>query len=276
MNTGELSRALHVARGAAHAAGDLVLQGFRGQFEVQKKGEIDLVTEWDLKSEALIRERIFSAFPEHRVIGEEGEEEGQGELTWYVDPIDGTTNFSHGHPFFCVSIALYRGAEGLLGVIHAPALKLDWWGAKGSGVHCGDTPCRVSAVDQLNEALVATGFPYDRWTNPDNNLPEYHAFLTRCRGVRRCGSAALDLALTADGTYSVYWEQRLSPWDLAAGCFLVNEAGGEVTDYDGSPADIRTGRVVATNGALHQAALKTLQGARANLTAAGPPACMKP
>jgi myo-inositol-1(or 4)-monophosphatase len=260
----ELSRALEVGRDAAKDAGALIFGAFRGQIDIRKKGEIDLVTEWDLKSEALIRQRITDAFPDHRIVGEEGEEQGEGELTWYVDPIDGTTNFSHGHPFFCVSIGLYRGTEGLLGVIVAPALGLEWWGARGLGAFCGEAPCRVSEVEMLKEALVATGFPYDRWTNPDNNLPEYHAFLTRCRGVRRCGSAALDLALTADGTYSLFWEQRLSPWDLAAGCFLVTESGGQVSDYDGGPLDIRTGRAIATNGALHQAALKVLQSARAD------------
>ena len=262
MQTDENRNALRVARDTAREAGALIMQGYRQPTEVKKKGEIDLVTEWDLRSEALIVERLTAAFPDHRIVAEESDARGDGELNWYVDPIDGTTNFSHGHPFFCVSIGLYREATPILGVVVAPALNAEWWGAPALGAYRDDTPAQVSSATQLSDALVATGFPYDRWSNPDDNLREYRAFLKRCRGVRRCGSAALDLALTADGTYSVFWEQRLSPWDLAAGAALVVAAGGQISDYGGEPADIRTGRILATNQHLHQAALQLIDEAR--------------
>lgn len=265
MEPGEIYEAIAIARGAAAEASGLIMQGFRQQTQVTKKGEIDLVTEWDLRSERLIVDRLGAAFPDHRIVAEEGATRGEGELAWYVDPIDGTTNFSHGHPFFCVSIGLFQDTQPILGVVNAPALGVEWWGAPGLGLHRNDSPASVSSADQLSEALVATGFPYDRWANPDDNLREYRAFLKRCRGVRRCGSAALDLALTADGTYALFWEQRLSPWDLAAGAALVSAAGGQLSDYDGSSADIRTGRIVATNGRLHQEAIRVLKEARSAL-----------
>lgn len=261
MELEEVRQALEVARGAATEAGALIMQGFRGQAEVRKKGAIDLVTEWDLKSERLIVERLSATFPDHRIVAEEGASRGEGEIAWYIDPIDGTTNFSHGHPFFCVSIGLYRDHQPLLGVITAPALATEWWGAPSLGVYRNGMPAHVSPTEQLADALVATGFPYDRWTNPDDNLREYRAFLKCCRGVRRCGSAALDLALTADGTYSIFWEQRLSPWDLAAGAALVVAAGGQISDYDGSPAEIRSGRILATNGKLHSEAVRVIRDA---------------
>jgi myo-inositol-1(or 4)-monophosphatase len=179
-----------------------------------------------------------------------------------VDPLDGTTNFAHGHPVFAVSMGLYAGREGLVGVVAAPAMGVTWWAARGHGCFRNGVPCRVTNTDALGDALCATGFPYDKWTNPDHNVRELDAFLTRTHGVRRGGSAAVDLAMVADGTFDLYWEQRLSPWDMAAGAVLVSEAGGTLSDYDGTAGDPLKGRLVATNGHLHAETLAVLQRAR--------------
>ncbi|HJK94483.1 MAG TPA: inositol monophosphatase family protein, partial [Polyangiaceae bacterium LLY-WYZ-15_(1-7)] len=230
----------------AEDAATLVLAGFRDLDAVEKKGTIDLVTEYDLKAEARIRERLAAAFPDDQIVGEEGEDGAvdPARPVWYVDPIDGTTNFAHGHPFFSVSIARFAEGRAQVGVVAAPALGVVWAAAEGLGATRNGALCRVSERATLEDALCATGFPYDRWTAEDDNLREHRAFLKRTRGIRRCGSAAIDLCLVADGTYDLYWEQRLSPWDMAAGACLVAEAGGTLTDYDGGPADPRTGRLV--------------------------------
>jgi myo-inositol-1(or 4)-monophosphatase len=258
-------RALEVAERVALQAGELVMKGWRSVGKISRKGRFDLLTEYDLQSEQLIREHLSREFPEHRIIGEENAESGEGELVWYVDPIDGTTNFAHGHFFFGVSIALYHGSQGLVGVVHAPALGVTWKAAKGIGAFRNDEPCAVSTRDQLEEALCATGFPYDRWSNPDNNHAELALFLQRARGIRRCGAASIDLCLVADGTYDIYWEQGLNAWDMCAGALLVQEAGGQLSTYEGDVADPRTGKLIASNGVLHEAAVRTIGEARNKL-----------
>jgi len=271
LSVAEQARALELAQELGAQAGALLLEGFRTGAAIRHKGRIDLVTEFDLRSEALIREGIRAAFPSHRIVGEEGEAEGEGELVWYVDPLDGTTNFAHGHPFFCVSIALWEGGTPKVGLVAAPALGLRWCAQAGGGAFRAQTqgeghpssPCHVSAITTLEASLGATGFPYDKWANPDRNVREFEAFLTRTQGIRRCGSAALDLALVADGTYDFYWEDRLSAWDLCAGAALVLEAGGRLSGLEGEPADARGGQLVASNGALHEPVLAVLRGARA-------------
>lgn len=253
----DLAAALSVARAAADEAGRLALEGFRTPMEIHKKGVIDLVTDFDLRSEQLVRAKIAAAFPEHGIVGEEGNKTS-AELTWYIDPIDGTTNYAHGHPVFSISIALYRGAEPLVGVVHAPALGITWSGAKGLGADRNGVPLRVSAVRALEESLVATGFSYDQRDRTDDNVAEFRALLKRTQGVRRCGSAAIDLAFTADGSYDAYWEKRLSPWDVCAGALLVLEAGGKLSSFDGGPADPRSGELVASNGLVHDELLAVL------------------
>jgi myo-inositol-1(or 4)-monophosphatase len=265
MDPAGVIHALEVARKVAAGLAPFLMQGYRSGARVEKKGAIDLVTDYDREAERRIRAQLLGAFPDHRIVGEEAPEEGVGERVWYVDPIDGTTNFAHGHPFFCVSLALYEGPEALVGVVSAPALGLTFWAARGEGAFRNDERCAVSGTERLSEALCATGFPYDRWTSDDDNLREHRAFLKRSRGVRRCGSAALDLCLVADGTYDVYWEQRLKPWDMGAGALMVLEAGGMLTDYDGLGADPRRGRLVASNGKVHGEALALLREARGGL-----------
>jgi myo-inositol-1(or 4)-monophosphatase len=254
--------ALEFAERAALEAGQLIMHGFRSRAQVSRKGKFDLVTDFDFASERLIRKRIEAAFPKHRIVGEEGEATGEGELVWYVDPIDGTVNFAHGHPYFCVSLALYREAEGLVGVVHAPALGNTWTAAKSVGAFRDGDRCAVSERSTLDEALCATGFPGNVASTRDTNEAELAAFLRRARGVRRCGSAALDLAMVGDGTIDVYWERALRPWDICAGALIVSEAGGTLSSYDGSSADPRTGALIATNGLLHEPVLELIRDAR--------------
>ncbi len=257
--------AVQVAEEAAAISGE----GYRAGVRVEKKGAIDLLTQYDLAAEEHVRARIQQRFPTHRIVGEELENErGAAEgPVWYVDPIDGTTNFAHGHPFFCCAIAYYEGDTPVAGAVSAPVLGITWSAGKGLGATrapMGEAGprCEVSTTETLADSLCATGFPYDRWTNADNNSDEFALMLRHTRGIRRCGSAALDLCLVADGTYDLYWEQRLSPWDMCAGALIVQEAGGQLTDYDGAIADPRTGRVVASNGRVHAEALARLQSAR--------------
>lgn len=253
-------------RGLAESIADegaaLILAGFRTGAAVTKKGPIDLVTAYDLECERLIRDRLAAALPNHRIVGEETEPQGEGELVWFVDPIDGTTNFAHGHPFFCVSIGLFQAGTPLVGVIAAPALDLRWSAHAGGGATRQGVTIRVSDHASLADSLCATGFAYDRWKAIDDNLAEHDRMMKSTRGIRRCGSAALDLALTADGTYDLYWEQSLKPWDLAAGMVLVQEAGGTLTDYLGRPTRPELGQVVASNGHVHAEALATIAEAR--------------
>jgi len=253
---------LRVAEDAAREAGEIVMRGFRSDGEVSRKGTFDLVTEFDFASERLIRDRLQAAFPEHRIVGEEQEATGEGELVWYVDPIDGTVNFAHGHPYFAVSIGLFRGMEPLVGVVHAPRLEQTWTASRGGGAFCNGAPCRVSRRASLEEALCTTGFPSNMATVDDTNETALSLFARSTRGVRRCGSAALDLAFVADGTYDLYWEKSLRPWDIAGGCVIVSEAGGRISDYRGAPADVTLGELVASNGLLHEAALRTIERAR--------------
>lgn len=272
MSPEELSRVLDRARDLADDASALALDAFRRGASVRKKGATDLVTETDLAVEAFLRERLAELFPDHDVVGEEGDDVARGgRCMWLVDPIDGTTNFAHGHPHFAISLGLVVDEVPTLGVVAAPALGVVWSGALGLGAtRCARLAggerveaCRVSAVATLGDALAATGFPYDRWTNDDDNTREHRAFLKRVQGMRRCGSAALDCCFVADGTYDLYWERTLKPWDVAAGIALVAAAGGRVTDYAGGAPDLRRGELVASNGALHEEALAVLSQARA-------------
>ncbi|MBW2463255.1 MAG: inositol monophosphatase [Deltaproteobacteria bacterium] len=262
MNERELDDALIEVEKIAREAGATVLSGYRQPVTIRLKGEIDLVTEYDVRSEELIRGRLAAAFPGTSIVGEEGEQDDTADLVWYVDPIDGTTNFAHGHPYFGVSIALCRGREPLLGVVFAPALDVTWKARKGGGAMRNETPCKVSETNDMRKALCATGFPYDRHITKDDNLREWSAFIQRTVGIRRCGAAALDLAMVADGTYELFWEQKLKWWDMAAGILFVDEAGGFAMDYTGEPVDMRRGRVLATNAALRDVAIEIVTEAR--------------
>jgi myo-inositol-1(or 4)-monophosphatase len=273
MNHEELEDVLAVVRDAAREAATFVSTGFRKHPNVEHKGSVDLVTSFDRESEALLRKRLAPLG-----IPIVGEEEGgaipETGPAFFIDPIDGTTNFVHGHPFWCVSIGLALGGLPLVGVVVAPALALEWTGwatADGQARRAvrrayergEDEPCQVSATSAIDEALLATGFPYDRRSSPDNNFDAFVAIKRECQAVRRCGSAALDLCLVADGTYEGYWERKLKPWDLAGGAALVRAAGGRVSDFDGGGTFLATGHAVATNGRIHAELLDRLAKVRA-------------
>ena len=261
----DLDRALEVALDTARRAGKLLREGIRDGFTVDHKGDVDLVTDVDRRSEAFVVEQLCHAFPDHAVVGEEGTALGQvgdGRPVWLVDPLDGTTNFAHRVPWYAVSIALELEGEPVVGVVHAPEMDWDFWAVRGRGAHLGSQAIRVSSVATLSDALVATGFPYDRRTSADNNIAELSAVLTRAQGARRMGVASLDCALTAWGRLDAYWELKLQPWDIAAGALLVREAGGQVTLPDGEPYRSSVGNIAATNGLVHTELLAVLAGAR--------------
>lgn len=272
--------ALDIARAVAGEAAALLRTAAGTATEVRAKSTSrDLVTEWDMRAEALIRERLHKLTPAVPLLGEEGgasRAHGDGvsgsepggdsassdELRWLVDPIDGTINFLHGLPIFSVVIALERAGRPVVGVVHAPALGWEFHGRRGHGAYLGDERLAVSELATLEQSLLATGFPYDRATNPDNNLDVFAHIQKRAGGCRRLGSAALDLCLVARGAFDGYWERRLNPWDVAAGALLVQEAGGRVSAYDGGLFSSSAGEVVASNGHIHAQLLAELAEAR--------------
>jgi myo-inositol-1(or 4)-monophosphatase len=250
---------LDIALEAARAASKIVLAGWRKHPVVEHKGAIDLVTAYDRDSERFLRETLLAETSFAFVGEEEGGKRGVGDApTWFVDPLDGTTNFVHGHPFFCVSIGLLAGNHPILGAVVAPALATEWAGAVGLGATRSGQPCAPSEVTSLEDALLATGFPYDRRTSDDNNFDAFVAIKKRVQAVRRCGSAALDLCLVADGTYDGYWERKLKSWDLAGGAAIVKAAGGQLSDFEGRDDDVLSGHLVATNGKIHPALIAAL------------------
>jgi myo-inositol-1(or 4)-monophosphatase len=243
----------------AREAGALLMDYFHRGLKIEYKGDADLVTAADRASETLIRERIAKQFPSHDVLGEEqGLNDRGGEYRWYVDPLDGTTNFAHGFPVFCVSLALEQRAEGsaqrVAGVIYDPTRQELFSAAQGSGAQLNGKPIHASKIAQLKECLVATGFPsHKRHKNP--NIYFYHQITLRTHGVRRAGSAALDLCNVACGRFDGFWEFNLNPWDTAAGVLLVEEAGGKVSRFDGSEFQLDSRETLASNGLVHHALL---------------------
>jgi myo-inositol-1(or 4)-monophosphatase len=267
LDSRQLDEILAAIHPIADEVGALLRGGLDGPKTIDHKGEVDLVTDFDRRAQDLIAGRLSQRFPEFALIAEEGEERAAEEpaTTWIVDPLDGTTNFSHGHPLFAVSIGLEHHGELVAGVIDAPALRSRFWARAGGGAFRDGKPVRVSATADLDQALLATGFPYDRRTARDDNTREFVGLMKRAQGIRRGGAAAIDLALTACGVYDAFWEPRLHAWDLAAGVVIVREAGGKVSGYDGEPVDIRSGWIAASNGLIHDAVLETIRVARADL-----------
>ena len=241
----------------AREAGALLMQYFHQGLKIEYKGEADLVTAADRASEVLIRERLKSQFPSHDVLGEEQGLSDQGsEYRWYVDPLDGTTNFAHGYPVFCVSMALENRTMGarVAAVVYDPTRDELFSAEQGRGAQINGKPIHVSKAAQLKECLVATGFPsHKRHKNP--NIHFYHQITLRTHGVRRAGSAALDLCDVACGRFDGFWEFNLNPWDTAAGVLIVEEAGGRVTRFDGGPFQIDSRETLASNGLVHDVLL---------------------
>jgi myo-inositol-1(or 4)-monophosphatase len=243
----EIERLAAVARRAAEA-GAASLRHHFGQLErIRAKGVAgNLVTEADEAAEVAVLAVLEQETPGWGVLAEEsGRRAGDGDLEWCVDPLDGTTNYAHGYPFFATSVGLTWRGVPLLGALVLPAMNELYWAAPGLGAWCNDAPLRVSGCARLEDALLATGFAYDRTERRDNNYAEFAWFTHRSHGVRRAGAAAVDLAHVAAGRLDGYWERGLSPWDLACGVVLVEQAGGVVSAYDGGRLDLGSGRVVA-------------------------------
>jgi myo-inositol-1(or 4)-monophosphatase len=245
----------------AREAGALLLHHFHQHLKIEYKGEADLVTAADRASEVLIRERIHQHWPSHDVLGEEQGLNDQGsDYRWYIDPLDGTTNFAHGYPVFCVSMGLERrssapSGERIAAVIYDPTRDELFSAEQGSGAALNGEPIQVSKTATLKESLLATGFPSQkRHKNP--NIHFYHQITLHSHGVRRAGSAALDLCNVAAGRFDGFWEFNLNPWDTAAGVLIVQEAGGKVTRFDGSPFEINSRETAASNGLIHAALLQ--------------------
>jgi myo-inositol-1(or 4)-monophosphatase len=251
-----------IALSVAREAGQLALGGWRHEMTVSEKGRADLVTEFDLSVERLIRQRLAVLTPDVPVVGEEEGGERGAELVWYCDPIDGTTNFAHGHPVWCVSIGIVAGESPLAGAVVAPALATEWVGHVGGPAQRNGEPCRVSTTSRIESALVATGFPRDRSRAPDNNFATFERVKRACQGVRRCGAAAIDLCFVGDGTYDAYWERRLNAWDLAAGSAIVLAAGGRLSHLNGGAPVLAEGNLLATNAELHRAMLDLVADSR--------------
>ena len=271
----ELEDARRVAEEIARDAGAVLMQGWGTRPAFQFKSEdIDLVTEWDKRSEALVVSRLAAAFPGDTIVGEEGAAIGGARRqptgrVWYVDPLDGTTNFAHGFPVFSVSIGLTIDRRPMVGVVNGPAVGWAFSGVAGAGATMNGKPVSPSRVDTLKRALVVTGFPYLR-APTYSNLPEWTAMTAAAQGTRRLGSAALDLCFVACGWLDVYWERMLHPWDLVAGAAIVEAAGGRATEMDGTPFDGETGRVLATNGLLHDETSALLKQVAATSSGAWP------
>jgi myo-inositol-1(or 4)-monophosphatase len=227
--------------------------GFGSRPEVKYKGEVDLVTETDEQAEQVIREALVGAYPSYGMLGEEGgETAGDGDVRWIVDPLDGTTNFAHGLPMFAVSIALEKAGEVVLGVVHDPMGRETFVAERGRGARLNDEGISVSDTDELVRALVVTGFPYERDEVPAA-VDLFGRFATRAQGMRRLGSAALDLCYVAAGRLDAYYERGIHAWDVAAAGLILEEAGGRVTDYRGRPFEMEGPEMVASNGPLHPA-----------------------
>jgi myo-inositol-1(or 4)-monophosphatase len=252
---------MKVAVDAARRAGRLLEDNWQKAKTIEIKTDIvDLVTNVDKASDALITGLLRSRFPDHQIIAEESAVSGKpSAYRWYIDPIDGTTNFAHSFPHFAVSIGLMHESRMIVGVVYDPIKDELFCAARGNGATLNNPPSHVSPTPTLDQSLVLTGFPYDRRKRSEYYLRFYQAFMIRTQGVRRVGSASLDLCYVACGRADAFWEWRLHPWDTAAGSLIVEEAGGTMSGFTGQPFDITGEQTLASNGLLHQEMLDVLR-----------------
>ncbi|MGZ5499480.1 MAG: inositol monophosphatase family protein [Candidatus Aminicenantales bacterium] len=255
----DLKEIVRIGEAAVREAG-LYLRANLGRiFEATYKGAVDLVTPFDVGAQEILVGRLSAAFPSHGFLAEEGlERSGTSDCRWVIDPLDGTTNFAHAFPVFCVSAALECSGRLALGLVYDPMRDEMFRAEAGKGAFLNGAAIHVSRVSDLGRSLLATGFPYDVRLSPENNLDHWARFIVRAQAIRRCGSAALDLSYVACGRFDGFWELKLKPWDVAAGALLVMEAGGRVTDFAERTFALGSPGVVATNGLIHPAVVEVL------------------
>lgn len=261
-NSQSLESFLDTAIMAAHKGGAILQHFWDKKLTISEKGRKgDLVTEVDKQAEKEILRLITSKFPSHSILAEESGESGTNEndFLWVIDPLDGTTNYAHGYPQVAVSIGLLIKGIPTVGVVYNPITEELWSGAKGLGAKLNNNPITVSDTENLIDSLLVTGFAYDRRETQDNNYAEFCYLTHLTQGVRRSGSAALDLVHVACGRFDGYWERGIKPWDITAGIAILEEAGGKVTAYNGTEIDLKSGRILATNGKIHHILSETLQ-----------------
>ncbi|NOR53034.1 MAG: inositol monophosphatase [Candidatus Aminicenantes bacterium] len=251
---------MEAAREAARKAGVVLRENIDETSEIFFKGDIDLVTNFDNQSQSIILEHLSKYFPDHDFLAEEGLSEDKGaEFQWIIDPLDGTTNYAHNFPVFTVSIALAENREIVLGVVYDPMREEMFSAIKGESAYLNGKEIKVSSVGDLDKSLVATGFPYDIRESKENNIVHFNNFLTRVQGIRRCGSAAMDLCYVACGRFDGFWELKLKAWDMAAGAMIVQEAGGRISDFQDGEFSFFDSDILATNGLIHYQMVNVLQ-----------------
>jgi myo-inositol-1(or 4)-monophosphatase len=245
---------------AVRESGGIQKEWLHKEKRIELKGEINLVTDVDRRCEQRIIEIIKKAFPEHNILTEESlQPQLPSRFRWIIDPLDGTTNYAHGYPRFCTSVALEEGGRVIVGTVYDPLLDELFVAQEGNGAFLNDVPIAVSATDRLINALLCTGFPYDLRESRDNNLDYFMRFIMEARAIRRDGSAALDLCYVAAGRFDGFWELKLHPWDVAAGKLIIEEAGGKVTDFRGGSLLLDGKEALASNGKIHEGMIKILQ-----------------
>ena len=252
-----LDDAIRIAR----KAGNVLRVRMESDYRIEYKGEVDLVTEVDRMVQDIIESEIRSLYPSHGLLGEEGlDDPGTDGPVWVIDPLDGTTNYAHGFPAFSVSIGVVSGEDILCGVVYNPVADETFSAVRGEGASLNGQSIGVSAIGELDRSLLATGFPYNIRETADNNLDHFSNMAVRVQGIRRCGSAALDLCYVACGRVDGFWEQGLKPWDVAAGVLIVREGGGTVTNFNGDPITLDGSRIIASNGIIHDELAGVLTG----------------
>jgi myo-inositol-1(or 4)-monophosphatase len=257
-----LDEVLEFTEDIAIGAGKILLKGFRSDKTITSfKSRTNLVTDIDKKSEKYLFENIRKKFPDNTIIAEEGSRSyADGDLIWYVDPLDATNNYAHGIPFFCISIGIYSKEAGkiIIGLVYDPYHNEIFSAKTDGGAHLNKKRIHTSETDDLGFSIVATGFPYEKDDMSSNNTNQFIRFIPITQGIRRIGSAALDLSYLACGRIDGYWEPMLHPWDMAAGSLIVEEAGGTVTKYNGDPFDPEYPEILASNGRIHDQMIEIL------------------